>query len=181
MSPDLPPWKDKLNHTVSPKAQQQASHAKPTTFTSTVVGRGAPHLFVFIRSRLSHTESVGSTITRTHELARHMPGPRPKHNEAATDEAETLGGCFESSIMRTGVVVALKIARIKKVRGSGLPCETTHSFPEFPLGEPLKDTQCPSENREESQPSHTPNSDTNTNARLCFVSGVVILCVILPR
>ena len=57
-----------------------------------------------------------------------MPGPRPKHNEAATDEAETLGGRLQSSIMRTGVVVALKIARIKKVRGSGLPCERLHSL-----------------------------------------------------
>ena len=45
-------------------------------------------------------------ITGTHEIARHMPGPRPQHKEAAADEAETLGGRFESSIMHTGVVVA---------------------------------------------------------------------------
>lgn len=126
VSPDLPPWKDKLNHTVSPRAQQQASHAKPTTFTSTVLGRGAPHLFVFIRSKPHGKRRVNDhTHPRTSQT---MPGPRPKHNEAATDEAETLGGCFESSIMRTGVVVALKIARIKKVRGSGLPCEMRHSL-----------------------------------------------------
>ena len=52
---------------------------------------------------------VGLTTPRKKDDHRHIPDPRPKHNEAATDEAETSWRCSESYMMRRGVVVAVVI------------------------------------------------------------------------
>ena len=48
-------------------------------------------------------------------------------------------------MMRIGMVVAVKNIWIKKVRGSGLPCEMRHSR-RFPFGEASKSAQRPFEN-----------------------------------
>ena len=75
---------------------------------------------------------------------------RPKHNEAATNEAETLWSRLESSItmIRIAMVIAVKSVWIQKVRGSGLPSERGHSLisliSEVSAG---RTSKCPFENK----------------------------------
>ena len=107
----------------------------PSSWSLFLSGLGQAHFCVGENcwTCAAHTTTSGP---RTHRAE-----PRPKHNGAATNQAETSWTCLRSPVKRIGVVVALKIVRIPKVRGSGLLCEMHHSLIQkfnFGWGETIK-------------------------------------------